>query len=116
MIFFLDENFPKSAEDYLQPLGHQTFSTRSTDLEGIDDISIFTLALEKNAIFLTTDKDFFHTIPLQFKDHKGIIEIALKLPNRKSILEKLKWAMENLDMKIFSNKVILLHNSSYTIR
>ncbi len=47
MNFFLDENFPKSAEDYLQLLGHQTFSTRSTDLEGIDDISIFTLAIEK---------------------------------------------------------------------
>ena len=51
MNFFLDENFPKSAEDYLISLGHKTFNIRSTHLEGIDDNSIFKLAQEKNAIF-----------------------------------------------------------------
>lgn len=50
MNFFLDENFPKSAESYLQSLGHKTFSTRSTNLEGIDDHSLFKLAQANDAI------------------------------------------------------------------
>ena len=116
MNFFLDENFPKSAESYLQSLGHKTFSTRSTNLEGIDDHSIFQIAQEKDAIFLTTDKDFFHTVPFQFNIHSGIIVIALRLPDRKSILEKLKWAIENLEIEKFSNKVVLLRDNTYTVR
>ena len=116
MNFFLDENFPKSAEDYLITLGHQTFNIRSTQLEGIDDNTIFKLAQEKEAIFLTTDKDFFHTVPLQFASHKGIIIVNLRLPNRKSILEKLMWAIENFELANFDNKVALLRDNSFTLR
>lgn len=115
MNFFLDENFPKSAEQILQELGHKTFLLEKHQV-GIDDMSIFRLAQEKQAIFLTTDKDFFHTIPFQFKIHYGIIIIALKLPNRKNILEKLEWAINNFDLNNFKDKVILLRDSSYNKR
>jgi hypothetical protein len=37
MIFFLDENFPKSAGIYLESLGHQILDIRSTEQEGLND-------------------------------------------------------------------------------
>jgi predicted nuclease of predicted toxin-antitoxin system len=63
MIFFLDENFPKSAGIYLESLGHQILDIRSTEQKGLNDKKIFELSQKHNAIFLTTDRDFFHTIP-----------------------------------------------------
>lgn len=116
MNFFLDENFPKSAEIYLTSSGHKVHAVRSSKIEGLDDHSVFKLVQEKESIFLTTDKDFFHTVPLQFSSHCGILIITLRLPNRQKILEKLEWALENIDLQNMSNKVILLRDKSYTIK
>lgn len=116
MRFFLDENFPKSAYTYLTSLGHQVIDVRSTEKEGLDDISIFKLSQFEKAIFLTTDRDFFHTIPFLFAEHFGIVVIALTQPNRKNIMDKLKWLIENRPIKIFKNRVLLLKDRSYSVR
>ena len=116
MIFLLDENFPKTAENYLIEQGHQVFDVRSTENEGSDDYTIFTIAQNKKAVFLTTDRDFFHTIPFSFPEHYGVIIIALKQPNRKSLLAKLKWVIEKSGIYDFSNKIILLRDNTYSIR
>ena len=76
MKFFLDENFPKSSEIVLKEFGHKVFDIRGTSREGMSDLEIFKLSQEKNAVFLTTDKDFFHTIPFQFEKHYGVIIIV----------------------------------------
>lgn len=75
MIFFLDENFPKTAHDYLSGLGHYVLDIRGTKEEGADDASLFEMAQINKVIFLTTDRDFFHTIPQTIPDHYGIIVI-----------------------------------------
>ncbi len=80
MNFFLDENFPKPVTQILISKGHQVFDMRSTEFEGSGDTKIFELAQEKGAIFLTTDKDFFHTIPFLYEKHRGIIVISLRQP------------------------------------
>jgi len=116
MIFFLDENFPKSAGTFLESKGHEVIDIRLTEDIGLDDNSIFSLAQKHSAIFLTTDKDFFHTIPLKFENHNGIIVIALSLPNRKNILEKLIWSYENINLEKLSNRVILLRDNNYLIK
>jgi predicted nuclease of predicted toxin-antitoxin system len=115
MIFFLDENFPKSAGKYLLSLGHEIIDIRATSKEGLSDNKIFELAQNHKAIFLTTDRDFFHTIPHLFENHYGVIVIALRQPNRQSIINKLVWTIENLDLFNFSNKIVLLRDRHYTI-
>ena len=115
MIFFLDENFPKSAGKYLLSIGHKIVDIRATSREGLSDIEIFEMAQNDKAIFLTTDRDFFHTIPHLFENHCGVIVIALRQPNRQSILDKLIWAVENLDLFNISNKIVLLRDRHYTI-
>lgn len=115
MNFFLDENIPKSAGRYLESHGHSVYDIRTTTDEGAEDAVIFEMAQNEKAIFITTDRDFFHTIPYLFKSHFGVIVIALSQPNRNRILEKLKWAIDNLDLLNFSNKILLMRNNQYTI-
>ena len=115
MNFFLDENFPKTVSILLEKKGHTVFDIRSTENEGLDDISIFKLAQQKKAIFLTTDKDFFHTIPFLFKSHHGVIIIALRKPNRKSITEKLSYTLLHFDLSSFQSKVLLLRDNDFSI-
>ncbi|MCH8124807.1 DUF5615 family PIN-like protein [candidate division KSB1 bacterium] len=77
MIFFLDENFPRKSISYINSTGHETIDGHSIEYKGVDDSVLFDIAQKNSAIFLTTDKDFFHTIPLQFENHNGVIVIAL---------------------------------------
>ncbi len=115
MKFFLDENFPKSAERYLVLKGHTVFDIRGSSKEGIDDLQIFRLAQEKRATFLTTDRDFFHTIPHLFPEHYGIVIIALRQPNRNAIFSRLSWFIEHYKRETIFGKAYLLRESTYKV-
>ncbi|HOO13890.1 MAG TPA: DUF5615 family PIN-like protein [Candidatus Marinimicrobia bacterium] len=115
MIFFLDENFPKAVTSILIKEGHKVIDLRGTDQEGLEDEELFKIVQKNKAIFLTTDKDYFHTIPYLFKSHFGVIIITLKKPSRKNIIDRLKWLLSNIDLELMQNKVILLKDKSYMI-
>ncbi len=66
MKFFLDENFPRKATCMLESHGFEVFDIRGTEIEGADDTTLFEKAQQHEAIFLTTDKDFYHTIQYHF--------------------------------------------------
>ena len=116
MIFFLDENFPKSAEKFLQELGHEVIDIRGTKFQGSNDDQLFELAQQNQAILLTTDRDFYHTVSLNFKTHFGVVVIALKQPNRQAILNRLQWVLDEKLLESIQNKVILLRDQTYRIR
>ena len=116
MKFLLDENFPKSAARVLTNSGHTVIDIRGTELQGIDDASLFGLALAERAILLTTDRDFYHTVPLQYAEHSGVIVIALKQPNRSAILSRLSWLLEQDLLADIENKIILLRDNTLRVR
>ena len=115
MKFLVDENIPISCSLLLTKSAHEVIDIRGTDKEGLSDSDIFQLAQNYKAIFITCDKDFFHTIPFQFKIHHGIIVIALNQPNSIRITRKLKWILENIDLATINNKVLLFRDKSYTL-
>ena len=115
MNFFLDENFPKAATKFLEDNNHTVFDIRSTEFEGADDSDIFRMAQEKHAIFITTDRDFYHTIPFQFNEHFGIAIFTLRHPNRDKILNKLKYFLNNFDINDFRLKVVLFKDNHYSM-
>ena len=115
MNFFLDENFPKIATQLLAQRGHRVFDLRGTELEGCDDHQIFECAQAKEAVFLSTDRDFFHTIPLIHPEHFGIIIVALKQPNRKSIIERLEWFLGQSGELSLYRKAILLRDANFIL-
>ncbi len=115
MKFFVDENIPLSCVKFLTSSGYTVFDVRNSTDEGLEDRDLFILAQKENALFVTTDKDFFHTIPRSVGNHFGIIVIALRQPNHTAITEKLIWAINNFDLSNMRNKVILLRDMGYSV-
>lgn len=113
MKFLLDENFPKAAVDFLRSLGHEAFDFRGTDEEGLDDDAVFKKAQQIGAILLTTDRDFFHTVPHLYETHRGVVVIALRQPNRVAILSRLEWALAHITENDFSNRVFQLRDKNW---
>lgn len=113
MRLFLDENFPKAARAMLEGLGHETLDLRGTSEEGLSDREIFLKAQHHGAVFLTTDRDFFHTIPHLYEKHSGIVVIALRQPSRQAILEKLSWILHRLQPHEFVNRTIQLRDRTW---
>src|SRR4051812_31268348 len=96
MIFFLDENFPRTALAFLEVAGHSAAHALQHFPPGTADITLFARAQEQQAVFISTDKDFFHTIPLAFERHYGAIVITLRKPNRADLLRRLADALAQL--------------------
>jgi predicted nuclease of predicted toxin-antitoxin system len=112
MNFFLDENFPKSAEIFLINRNHKVFDIRGSENEGMADLLIFELSKRNKAVFLTTDKDFYHTIHLLSKPHFGIVVIALSQPNADRIVSKLHWFIENFENTELQNHCFLFTDNN----
>jgi len=64
-------------------------------------------------VLLTTDRDFFHTIPYLFASHHGVIVVALRQPNRAAILQRLQWILEKISAQDLSNRVLQLRDTSW---
>ena len=116
MNFFLDENFPRKAVRILEAQGFDVFDIRGTDLEGADDNILFEKAQQHEAIFLTTDKDFYHTVPFFYESHHGVIVIALSQPDSRGILEKLETALDLIKRTPIYSKCLLLKDRKIYIR
>jgi predicted nuclease of predicted toxin-antitoxin system len=99
MKFFLDENFPAKARIILSEQENEVYDVRGTENEGLSDSDIFHRAQQLQALFLTTDRDFFHTIHFNYKPHCGIVVINLKNPNSDRIIDKLNWFLSNYTNK-----------------
>lgn len=116
MKVLVDENIPTSIVKLLISNGFEVLDIRNSEHEGKRDEFVFNYALERSAFFITTDKDFFHTIPWKFPEHFGVAIIALKQPNSESLMAKMIWLLANHNLYELKNKVILLRDHTYTIR
>jgi predicted nuclease of predicted toxin-antitoxin system len=101
MKFLLDENFPKAATAILTASGHEVSDFRGTAEEGMGDSEVFQKAQGLGAILLTTDRDFFHTIPL------------LRQPNRAGILSRLEWLLGHVPESAFRNRAFQLRDKTW---
>lgn len=73
MIFLLDENIPLAAAALLHDQGHESMDIRGSELERLTDVALFDYAQKNQGILLTTDRDFFHTVPHLYSEHHGVI-------------------------------------------
>ena len=111
MRFLLDENFPCSAAELLVSCGHEAIPFLEVCKYGDDDESVFAAAQRLGAVLLTSDRDFYHTMPLLHPVHSGIVVVALRQPNRAAILSRVKWLLTNIDGPI-ANRVFILRDFS----
>jgi predicted nuclease of predicted toxin-antitoxin system len=108
MKFFLDENFPRTALAFLESAGHSAAHALQHFSPGTDDTTLFDHAQKQQAVFVSTDKDFFHTIPLAFERHCGAIVITLRKPNRADLLRRLADALAQLGERELKNTTWLV--------
>ena len=112
MTFLLDENFPVSAAEFLRDRGHVVFLSVETCGRGATDEDVFAEAQRRRAILLTSDRDFYHTIPLLHPDHCGIVVIALRQPTRDAILSRLGWFVDHIPVPP-ENHAFVLRDQTY---
>ena len=112
MTFLLDENFPLSAAVFLRDRGHVALTVSETCGLGAPDEVVFAEAQQRGAVLVTSDRDFYHTIPLLHPEHSGILVIAFRQPNRSAIMARLGWFLDNISLPIV-NKVYLLRDQTY---
>lgn len=112
MRFLLDENFPRHVAELIVSCGHDVILFDTACNSGDDDESVFAAAQRLGATLLTSDRDFYHTVPLQHPHHCGIVVVALRQPNRTAINARVKWFIENVDEPL-SDKVFILRDFSY---
>ena len=115
MNVLLDENFPKKAKEVLERSGFIVYDVRGTENEGLTDVEIFSIAKKDRALFLTTDRDFFHTIHLTQKPHSGIVVINLRSPNSEKIIEKLSWFLGHFNNEEHDNICYLISDTKCNI-
>ena len=114
MNFFLDENFPKAAHPYLVQRQHSCRDVRDYLPQGTDDMTVFQLVQEYRAVFLTTDKDFYHTVPFHCPSHHGVVVVSLHQPNRQAILQRLQWFLERAPASM-ENTIYLLRDRTFVV-
>jgi len=73
------------------------------------------LALEKRAVILSTDRDFFHTLGRQFPEHDEIVVIALKKPTRDALLNRLRWFLEEFGISDVSGRSFQLRDRAWMV-
>ena len=115
MKFLLDENFPRSAAKLIKSCGHEAVLFEAVCDYGDDDDAVFAAAQRIGATILTSDRDFYHTMPLIHPLHAGIVVVALRQPNRAAIHARLKWFIENVEGPL-TNRVFVLRDFSYRSR
>jgi predicted nuclease of predicted toxin-antitoxin system len=109
MRFYLDENFPLLASEHLRSLGHEVFRALEFHPPGTADRKLFEDAQHRGAIFLTTDKDFFHTIPFFFPQRVApVISITLAQAKSANILARLESLMNSVHLESDKDAVYLV--------
>jgi predicted nuclease of predicted toxin-antitoxin system len=114
--FLLDENFPRSVATILLERAHETLDLRSVGLLGASDAVVAEKAIEAGAVILSTDRDFFHTIPSFYAEHPGVVVIALRQPSRARITERLEWFLHNVSEEHWRNRVFQLRDTTWLAR
>lgn len=115
MNVLLDENFPASAVSIVEAAGHTAISFAELCDFGEDDETVFEAAQSSNALILTSDRDFYHTMPLRHPQHAGIVVIALRQPSRAAILARLEWFFATIPMP-YRNKAFIIRDHSCRIK
>ena len=91
MRFIVDECVGPSVAEFLKEMGHDVISIFD-EHRGMGDIDILKMAVKKDYIVLTDDKDFGELVFKLKMSHKGIILLRLndnRYKNKISVIKKL---------------------------
>lgn len=102
MKFLLDENLGKSLALFLTQLGHTALRIKKI-YPGAEDFEVLDLAVEKNAVLVTLDKDFGELVFKKEKTHAGIIFLRLEDQTLLNTKRVVKWLLSKFKDKIVNS-------------
>ncbi len=109
MRFHFDENFPVLAAEKLRSEGHEVLRAIDLHPAGTADRALFEDAQRREAIFVTTDKDFFHTVPFFFSTRSAaVVAITLARANSANLLARLEALVGSIELDRDPNAVFLV--------
>lgn len=92
MKFLLDENTSKATAQFLIQLGHTTFRIKEIH-PGLEDFLVLELAVEKEAIIVTLDKDYGELIFKEGRLHTGVFFLRLEDQTEENVIKVLNWLL-----------------------
>lgn len=90
MKFLLDENIGKSIAQFLTQFDYTIFRVR-TLYPGLADLKVLELAVEKDAVLITLDKDYGELVFRESKTHTGVIFLRLENQTSSNIKKVISW-------------------------
>lgn len=101
MKFLLDENIGKKVAYFLEDLGHTVFRLKQIQA-GAEDYKALELAVSKDSVLITSDKDFGELIFKESQQHSGVILLRLEnetSSNKIKVLKKVLSEYKDLNKK-----------------
>ena len=98
-IYVVDVGVGKAVENYLTQLGCEVLCIR--DIDGLmEDSEILKIALQKQAMVVTMDKDFGELVYSSGLRHTGVLLLRLEDESSAVKLETIIWIMQNYRAQI----------------
>ncbi len=107
MKFLIDENLDRRITKVLQALHFSAEHIQEIQV-GLDDIDILDLAVSKDSIVITFDKDFGELVFNESKIHKGIILLRLEDQGLKNTTRAVKLILKKYKSRLLDNFIVLV--------
>jgi len=91
MRVLVDENIPRMTVNRLRELGNDVKDIRGTEVQGLGDRDLWSIAMTEGRLLITTDKGFTE---YRGTAHHGILIVRLRQPNRLKIHRSVMTAVE----------------------
>jgi len=105
MKFLLDENTSKLTAKFLTQLGHTVLRVKEIN-PGMEDYQVLELAVKKQAIIITLDKDYGELIFKESRSHNGVIFLRLENQSQDNTINTLRWLLSISSDKKLVNKFV----------
>ena len=116
MKIIANENVFEPIIEFLENEGHEIINVRTNGLSGSTDDRIFNLAVSKNLVIVTMDKDFSRMIRFPPDKCGGIIVIKLYRMTIDSVTQLFKRYFKSLDLNKIQHKLVIITPEGIRIR
>lgn len=112
MKIVIDENIPVRTGQSLGAMGHDMLDVRGTVIQGMQDSTLWNIAQAAGRLVITADTQFAQTAT---EEHHGVLIVDMEKPTRKSIHDRVIWALTEYPESRWPGMVVTLHDHGQSI-
>jgi predicted nuclease of predicted toxin-antitoxin system len=112
---FVDENVPKSVNEWLKKKGYDVVNVFETNLKGAKDHAIAEYASKRNLTILTLDTDFARIYHRLMKGTFSVIVVRANPATPSNIIEILNLAQPKIKIDEIKGKLVIISKKKIRI-